>query len=76
MSAEDDTAPASGRRDRIARALRSADEHPWLRTAAQKVRARLPGDDRYGDPLSLGRDAPPGLVGERLSLIAAERRAR
>jgi adenylate cyclase len=36
------------------------------------VRGRLPGDAAYGDPLSLG-DEPPGLLGQRLALVAAER---
>jgi adenylate cyclase len=53
--------------------LARLDGHPNTRAAAMAVRRRLPGDHRYGDPLSLGRDAPPGLVGERLAMLAAER---
>jgi len=69
----EDSAAAPRRSRRLVAALRQADEHPWLHLATQKIRGRLPGDHRYGDPLSLGRDAPPGLVGERLSALAAER---
>lgn len=54
-------------------AIARLDGHPHLRAAATALRRRLPGDHRYGDPLSLGRDATPGLVGERLALLAAER---
>jgi adenylate cyclase len=58
---------------RLATLLRRVDEHPRTHAALQALRRRLPGDDRYGDPLSLERDAPPGLIGERLSAVAAER---
>ena len=54
-------------------AMSRLDGHPQLQAAATALRRRLPGDDRYGDPLSLGRDAPPGVVGQRLALVAAER---
>lgn len=58
---------------RLLRSLQLIDGHPRVRAAALALRRRLPGDDRYGDPLSLGKDAPPGVIGERLALIAAER---
>ena len=58
---------------RIADRLRHLDEHPLVLGAARAVRRRLPGDDRYGDPLSLDRDDAPGVLGQRLALVAAER---
>jgi adenylate cyclase len=36
------------------------------------ARRRLPGDASFGDPLSLGAQ-PPGVIGQRLALVAAER---
>ncbi len=54
-------------------ALARLDKHPHVHAAATALRRRLPGDHEYGDPLSLGRDATPGLVGERLAMLAAER---
>ena len=53
--------------------LRHIDQHPLVLGAARAVRRRLPGDDRYGDPLSLTGDQAPGLLGQRLALLAAER---
>ena len=52
--------------------MRRVDEHPALLTLFQHARRRLPGDHAFGDPLSLG-DQPPGMLGQRLALVAAER---
>jgi adenylate cyclase len=38
----------------------------------RRLRARLPGDERYGDPLSVGGHAPADLLGARLALLAGE----
>jgi adenylate cyclase len=41
---------------------------------AMKIARRLlPGDDRYGDPLSLSGDDAPQLLGRRISALADER---
>ena len=53
--------------------LRNLDQHPVVLNVARAVRRRLPGDDRYGDPLSLDREDAPGVLGQRLALVAAER---
>jgi adenylate cyclase len=37
------------------------------------MRKRLPGDDRFGDPLSVAGDEAPGVLGQRLALLAGER---
>lgn len=71
----DEQGPEERRRRRALALLRRLDEHPWALAAAHAVRRRLPGDDRYGDPLSLGPDEAPGLVGRRLAEIAAERQS-
>jgi adenylate cyclase len=41
--------------------------------AARALRARLPGDRAYGDPLSVAGDEPPQLIGQRLA-AATDRR--
>ncbi|HVL94935.1 MAG TPA: adenylate/guanylate cyclase domain-containing protein, partial [Solirubrobacteraceae bacterium] len=70
--ADDDTGDRRSAR-RLAALARSVDEHPLLLRLAKAARRRLPGDDRYGDPLSLDGDEAPGLLGQRLALVAAER---
>jgi adenylate cyclase len=57
---------------RLAAALKRADRHATSVAAARALRKRLPGDDRYGDPLSVGGHAPPELLGARLALLAGE----
>jgi adenylate cyclase len=41
--------------------------------AAKALRRLLPGDDDYGDPLSVGGSQPPHLIGQRLAAMTAER---
>jgi adenylate cyclase len=40
---------------------------------ARAGRRRLPGDDRYGDPLSLSGDEAPQLIGRGLSALTEQR---
>lgn len=54
-------------------ALRRIDAHPALLKAAQALRSRLPGDHRYGDPLSVAGDEPPQVIGRRLAQLTAQR---
>jgi adenylate cyclase len=58
----------TGRR-RIRELIRRIDENPALLTIFRQARKRLPGDEDYGDPLSL----PPGVLGQQLALVAQER---
>ncbi|MGH3436728.1 MAG: adenylate/guanylate cyclase domain-containing protein [Sciscionella sp.] len=51
--------------------VRRADRHPRLLALAGWLRDRLPGDAGYGDPLSLGERTPVGLIGQRLTSVAA-----
>ena len=48
---------------------RRVDAHPVLLDAARRARSWLPGDDRYGDPLSLAGEQPPQLLGRRLASL-------
>jgi adenylate cyclase len=41
--------------------------------AARALRARLPGDHAYGDPLSVAGDEPPQLIGQRLAAATDKR---
>jgi adenylate cyclase len=66
---DDDPQPTG----KMVAALQRLDRHPWLLAAARAARHRLPGDHRYGDPLSVAGAEPTGLLGQRLALLAAER---
>jgi len=63
-------------RRRLARALDAltrVDGRDGVVRFAQALRARLPGDHAYGDPLSVAGDEPPQLIAQRLA-GASERR--
>jgi adenylate cyclase len=68
--AEDDDAD---RTPRALSALRRLDAHPAMLRAAQALRKRLPGDVKYGDPLSVAGDEPPQVLGRRLAALTAEK---
>lgn len=53
--------------------MRHIDEHPLAIDAVNLARRRLPGDDRYGDSLSLAGGEPAGLIGQRLTSHATGR---
>jgi adenylate cyclase len=53
--------------------LRDLDSRPGLVRTAKALRKLLPGDDDYGDPLSVGGSEPPHLIGQRLAAMTAER---
>src|SRR3954447_244654 len=67
---EDGDSPARGR---IARLIDRVDNDPRLLKLVRFGRSRLPGDERYGDPLSLTGDHAPAVLGRRLSSLTAER---
>ena len=62
-----------GRTRSAAAFLRRLDAHPLLLKATAKLRDRLPGDESYGDPLSVAGDEPPQVIGRRLAQLTAER---
>lgn len=53
--------------------LRELDSQPGSVKVARALRALLPGDQDYGDPLSTAGDDPSALLGQRLSALTAER---
>jgi adenylate cyclase len=68
--------PDDAGQDRLARARRAAvrlDSGPGLLAAARGLRRRLPGDERFGDPLSTAGDAPFQLIARSVSSLRPER---
>jgi len=57
---------------RLSRLLQRVDSDPRLVKLLRLGRSRLPGDERYGDPLSLTGDQAPAVLGRRLSALTAE----
>jgi adenylate cyclase len=55
------------------RLMRRIDENPALLAMFRAARKRLPGDEAYGDPLSLSADQASGVIGQQLALVAQER---
>lgn len=55
------------------RAVR-ADSAPQLLAAARWLRKRLPGDERFGDPLSTAGDAPPEVIARQVSALQRSNR--
>ena len=53
--------------------LRDLDSRPTLVKTAKALRRLLPGDNDYGDPLSVGGSEPPHLIGQRLAAMTVER---
>src|SRR3954452_11993458 len=49
------------------------DESPALLTATKLVRQMLPGDSRYGDPLSTAGSESPQVLGRRLAQLTEKR---
>lgn len=64
---------ARGARAKVAGAAKRVNESPRLVTAARLARELLPGDSRFGDPLSTAGAEGPQVVGKRLSELTAER---
>jgi adenylate cyclase len=58
---------------RLGRFLQRIDKDPRLVKLLRLGRSRLPGDEQYGDPLSLTGDQAPAVLGRRLSALTAER---
>jgi adenylate cyclase len=73
----DPDAEASARnrrgRGRLARLAKRLDREPRLMGLARRGRAKLPGDDRYGDPLSTSGESAPEVLGRSLSSLTSGR---
>ncbi|MGZ4229412.1 MAG: adenylate/guanylate cyclase domain-containing protein, partial [Solirubrobacteraceae bacterium] len=68
--------PVDDSQDRLSRVRRAAvrlDSGTGLLAAARGLRRRLPGDERFGDPLSTAGDAPVQLIARSVSSLRPER---
>jgi adenylate cyclase len=64
---------ARSRAARARDALVRLDGQPLLLGAAERLRRRLPGDDRFGDPLSTAGDDPAHVVGRQVRARTPQR---
>jgi adenylate cyclase len=73
--AEIEQAARSGadRVKRVRRAAQRVDTSPSLLAAARRVRSRLPGDEKFGDPLSTAGQTPVEVVARSVSALSPER---
>ena len=60
---------------RLRRLAVQVDSQPSLLTAAQRLRRRLPGDERFGDPMSTAGAQPVEVVARRVSAMQPERKS-
>jgi adenylate cyclase len=58
---------------RLRGAAAALDSQPRLLAAARRLRERLPGDERFGDPLSTAGLAPVQVVARNVSALVPER---
>lgn len=65
--------PPRRRGRRLAAAARRLERDPRTVGAARRLRKLLPGDSRFGDPLSTAGEDRAALVGRRLSELTADR---
>jgi adenylate cyclase len=73
-----DLASSSGAEERAARLRRLAvqvDSSSSLLTVARRLRKQLPGDDRFGDPLSTAGRQPVEVLGRRVSALQPDRKS-
>lgn len=59
--------------DKMRTGAHKLDSSPALVTAAKLVRQMLPGDSRYGDPLSTAGSESPQVIGRRLAQLTDKR---
>ena len=70
---EDSARDDAPKRARLGEAAKRLDKQPKLLAAAKLARELLPGDSRFGDPLSTAGREAPHVAGRRLSALTAER---
>ena len=67
--------PESTRAERLKRLAARIDTQPALLTAADRMRRRLPGDERFGDALSTAGTEPVEVVARGVSALQPERKS-
>ena len=65
--------PDDPRNRRLREAAVGVDSHPWLVSFARRLRRRLPGDERFGDPLSTAGRKPVEVVAREVSAMQPDR---
>jgi adenylate cyclase len=74
--AEDREQAVRGAAQRVARLRQAAvrvDTRPRLLSFARRLRSRLPGDERFGDPLSTAGETPVQVIARGVSALQPER---
>ena len=69
----DEIEQTAERKSRVQRAAKRVDTSPALLAAARRVRRRLPGDERFGDPLSTAGLTPVEVVARSVSSLNPDR---
>ncbi len=67
--------PEEDRAARLRRLAAQVDSEPSLLTAAQRLRRRLPGDEKFGDPMSTAGPQAVEVVARRVSALQPERKS-
>jgi class 3 adenylate cyclase len=70
---EDAAQDGTRRVARFRRVAQNIDRNPALLAAARRVRQRLPGDERFGDPLSTAGLTPVEMMARGVSALSPER---
>jgi adenylate cyclase len=65
----------AGQASRLRAFAKRADSQPGLLAAARRLRRRLPGDEKFGDPLSTAGVTPVEVVARSVSTLSPERRS-
>jgi adenylate cyclase len=66
---------SEARSERLRRLAVQVDSQPALLTAAQRLRRRLPGDEKFGDALSTAGKQPVEVVARQVSAFGSERKS-
>ena len=72
-TADTPDAPKGKRRRAMAEAAKRLDQAPGLVTVVRRARQLLPGDSRFGDPLSTAGSESPQAVGRRIAALTEKR---
>jgi adenylate cyclase len=70
---ESSARPAAERLARLRAAAVNVDTRPGLVSFARRLRRRLPGDERFGDPLSTAGETPVQVIARGVSSLRTER---
>jgi adenylate cyclase len=75
LESPDELAEPETRSARLRRLASQVDSQPALLTAAERLRRRLPGDERFGDPLSTAGAEPVEVVARGMSSLQSRRKS-